>query len=109
MSYINSIKSLIKSTLSNFDFKSVSRLVSIKSVGILSSVAITLILVRELEPKNVGIYFLFLAIAKVSSIIFSLGSFAAIIPIYSASNRDCLLYTSPSPRDRQKSRMPSSA
>ena len=24
-------------------------------------------------------------------------------------SRDCLLYTSPSPRDRQKSRMPSSA
>ena len=26
-----------------------------------------------------------------------------------ASYKDCLLYTSPSPRDRQKSRMPSSA
>ena len=26
-----------------------------------------------------------------------------------AVNTDCLLYTSPSPRDRQKSRMPSSA
>ena len=26
-----------------------------------------------------------------------------------AINEDCLLYTSPSPRDRQKSRMPSSA
>ena len=26
-----------------------------------------------------------------------------------ARDRDCLLYTSPSPRDRQKSRMPSSA
>ena len=26
-----------------------------------------------------------------------------------ALNPDCLLYTSPSPRDRQKSRMPSSA
>ena len=26
-----------------------------------------------------------------------------------AQNMDCLLYTSPSPRDRQKSRMPSSA
>ena len=26
-----------------------------------------------------------------------------------ATNLDCLLYTSPSPRDRQKSRMPSSA
>ena len=27
----------------------------------------------------------------------------------STKNVDCLLYTSPSPRDRQKSRMPSSA
>ena len=27
----------------------------------------------------------------------------------SSNNRTCLLYTSPSPRDRQKSRMPSSA
>ena len=27
----------------------------------------------------------------------------------SVSVKDCLLYTSPSPRDRQKSRMPSSA
>ena len=26
-----------------------------------------------------------------------------------AQNKHCLLYTSPSPRDRQKSRMPSSA
>ena len=26
-----------------------------------------------------------------------------------AQSKDCLLYTSPSPRDRQKSRMPSSA
>ena len=29
-----------------------------------------------------------------------------LVPAY---NTDCLLYTSPSPRDRQKSRMPSSA
>ena len=28
---------------------------------------------------------------------------------YIAEGRNCLLYTSPSPRDRQKSRMPSSA
>ena len=28
---------------------------------------------------------------------------------FNASYKDCLLYTSPSPRDRQKSRMPSSA
>ena len=28
---------------------------------------------------------------------------------YGAMNKRCLLYTSPSPRDRQKSRMPSSA
>tara|TARA_A100000164_G_C21934579_1_gene787388 strand:+ start:282 stop:1547 length:1266 start_codon:yes stop_codon:yes gene_type:complete len=75
-----------------FDIKSASKLVSIKSAGILSSIAITLILVRELEPKNVGIYFLVLAIAKVSSIIFSLGSFAAIIPIYSSSNKEDAKY-----------------
>ena len=29
--------------------------------------------------------------------------------IANAENNNCLLYTSPSPRDRQKSRMPSSA
>ena len=28
---------------------------------------------------------------------------------WQAEAKDCLLYTSPSPRDRQKSRMPSSA
>ena len=31
------------------------------------------------------------------------------VMVYSESLNDCLLYTSPSPRDRQKSRMPSSA
>ena len=29
--------------------------------------------------------------------------------IFGVNNKTCLLYTSPSPRDRQKSRMPSSA
>ena len=29
--------------------------------------------------------------------------------LQNSENRGCLLYTSPSPRDRQKSRMPSSA
>ena len=29
--------------------------------------------------------------------------------VFGDSSRSCLLYTSPSPRDRQKSRMPSSA
>ena len=32
-----------------------------------------------------------------------------IAPLYGALDPRCLLYTSPSPRDRQKSRMPSSA
>ena len=32
-----------------------------------------------------------------------------LITIDEIDNRTCLLYTSPSPRDRQKSRMPSSA
>ena len=35
---------------------------------------------------------------------------ATLVPVLSGgSNTGCLLYTSPSPRDRQKSRMPSSA
>ena len=31
------------------------------------------------------------------------------VPVYVTEDMVCLLYTSPSPRDRQKSRMPSSA
>ena len=34
---------------------------------------------------------------------------AAIEPIFMGSSKGCLLYTSPSPRDRSLSRMPSSA
>ena len=34
---------------------------------------------------------------------------SAVMATVSDRLRDCLLYTSPSPRDRQKSRMPSSA
>ena len=33
----------------------------------------------------------------------------ALLPLFTDSSKTCLLYTSPSPRDRQKSRMPSSA
>ena len=32
-----------------------------------------------------------------------------VIAVSNNKSKDCLLYTSPSPRDRQKSRMPSSA
>ena len=39
----------------------------------------------------------------------SIKSDAAYFKKYYEKCRDCLLYTSPSPRDRQKSRMPSSA
>ena len=42
--------------------------------------------------------------------VFNSGSFDCIIGLGGGSPMDtCLLYTSPSPRDRQKSRMPSSA
>ena len=34
---------------------------------------------------------------------------AKLVLIVVANHHNCLLYTSPSPRDRQKSRMPSSA
>ena len=35
--------------------------------------------------------------------------FAALEPVICAEIMDCLLYTSPSPRDKRQSRMPSSA
>ena len=38
-----------------------------------------------------------------------LESLSGLKEIIELLNKDCLLYTSPSPRDRQKSRMPSSA
>ena len=39
----------------------------------------------------------------------SVGTRHAILAVVARGDRICLLYTSPSPRDRQKSRMPSSA
>ena len=41
-------------------------------------------------------------------IFYGIGLGADFVEIF-IENTDCLLYTSPSPRDRQKSRMPSSA
>ena len=38
-----------------------------------------------------------------------MGAFVAAAVSFTFMYHDCLLYTSPSPRDRQKSRMPSSA
>ena len=37
------------------------------------------------------------------------GAFHRVLPVSASGSYGCLLYTSPSPRDRQKSRMPSSA
>ena len=37
------------------------------------------------------------------------GDYDLLAKLYVGEDQDCLLYTSPSPRDRQKSRMPSSA
>ena len=45
----------------------------------------------------------------VALILFSLIVKLVLLPMSIKSKKSCLLYTSPSPRDRQKSRMPSSA
>ena len=44
-----------------------------------------------------------------SSVISSASALAPSVGLEAVSGKACLLYTSPSPRDRQKSRMPSSA
>ena len=54
------------------------------------------------NPDETAVYVL--AEAKDPSFVKTFGERPDIVEI-----RDCLLYTSPSPRDRQKSRMPSSA
>ena len=41
--------------------------------------------------------------------VFVLVAFNAAIPLMTVVNYSCLLYTSPSPRDKRQSRMPSSA
>ena len=43
------------------------------------------------------------------SLDYKVGTTTGICAFYQAQTHPCLLYTSPSPRDRQKSRMPSSA
>ena len=45
----------------------------------------------------------------VDTVLIAEGMAPAVAAYYTALAKDCLLYTSPSPRDRQKSRMPSSA
>ena len=55
----------------------------------------------DCNDSNGGIDKIFIANGPVQSITQSAGTITAITV--------CLLYTSPSPRDRQKSRMPSSA
>lgn len=87
MFHKDSIKDYTKSIFSIFNLKSSIKLSFVKGIGILCSIGVMAIIVRELEPKNVGIYFLVFATAKLFSLVFSLGSFAAIIPMYSSANR----------------------
>ena len=50
-----------------------------------------------------------LVILKDPTLLDSIADYTAQKITWPAQNNNCLLYTSPSPRDRQKSRMPSSA
>ena len=86
--YFERITKSIKSIMKIIDFKILTQLSTLKALGVISSIVIVAVVVSELEPKNVGVYFLTFAIAKVFSLIFSLGSFAAIIPIYASSSED---------------------
>ena len=54
-------------------------------------------------PKKVNFWYLFGALASVVLIIQIVSGIWLMMPY------DCLLYTSPSPRDKRQSRMPSSA
>ena len=62
---------------------------------------------RRLMVGIVLVYVGFLILAPITGLI--LGAFANGVGEVLAVFKDCLLYTSPSPRDRTRSRMPSSA
>ena len=57
----------------------------------------------EMNPENIKYYL------NADAILFSSIEVETKFKEYEKQYRPCLLYTSPSPRDRQKSRMPSSA
>ena len=58
-----------------------------------------------IRVESVLMLFIYLEIMQMVNIFFSTGKIPIRYPLYIG----CLLYTSPSPRDRQKCRMPSSA
>ena len=91
--YLLKIRLLLDSSLGAINFKTAIQLSLLKALGVVSSILVIAVIIRELEVKNVGVYFLVFALAKIFSLIFSLGRFAAIIPLYSSSNRDEVHHT----------------
>ena len=64
----------------------------------------------DLAPGNIILNSIFQGVASVAWVVFGVFFlFCAVFYLMSASSGSCLLYTSPSPRDRTRSRMPSSA
>jgi O-antigen/teichoic acid export membrane protein len=86
--YFLKISLLLDSSLGAINFKTAIQLSLLKALGVVSSIIVIAVIIRELEVKNVGVYFLVFALAKIFSLIFSLGSFASIIPMHSSSNSD---------------------
>lgn len=91
--YFSKIRLFINSSLGVVNFKTIIQLSFIKALGAISSLYVVAVIIRELEVKNVGIYFLVFALAKIFSLIFSFGSFAAIIPMYSSSSKEDAYHT----------------
>ena len=56
-----------------------------------------------IAPQRAAIAFI------LGTVVLDVLAFGLIVPVLPLLIQSCLLYTSPSPRDRQKSRMPSSA
>jgi len=91
--YFLKIRLFIDSSLRAINVKTAIQLSLLKALGVISSMFVIAVIIRELEVKNVGIYFLVFALAKIFSLIFSLGSFAAIIPMHSSSTKEDAYHT----------------
>ena len=81
------------------------------SLGSVFRYMFSIIMARFLGAQMLGLYSLGNAITRIAEIFALMGLDNGVLRFVSrdSEDKDCLLYTSPSPRDRSLSRMPSSA
>ena len=79
------------------------------TLGSIFRYVFSIVMARLLGAQMLGIYSLGNAVTRIAEIFALMGLDNGVLRFVSRDTEDCLLYTSPSPRDKRQSRMPSSA